>query len=1047
MFFSFFFFKVRINLTLEGVNILLLSFYFSICLFFPLLVLLTFFFVVIALFFPVLLLHGTKAAGKQQQQEREIITSRVMSLPGLRDGTSIPLRLIYSCMLPSTGNCLLPPYPYISSETVSGASPFVSEVEIEKRESANDRLTEEGAQKEEKKRLPGPPSHYELGWFSGFYELVSSSAPASNGMAMGEKEVFSVQETPPHRHSSRASTSSSASSFSSHHSFNLSSPPLPSETVATSHSFPSTLSYRGGCGYYLVPHPGKNVRSASGSTASRRNNDTENAVRKEMESEEFHCEVTGKKPVFSPQWLTPSLFSSSGLPSSSFPGIFDLLWLPPSIPLACGSPLSQGPLHQEERSCCTRTLTSSSDPCIAQTTPPPAIVQHCLHTRESNGSPSPHVSPFSSATSLPSPHVPCCLAACTDGTVRLLFYRGFSSLQEGVAVASASLPSAFSTVSSFCESAVVVGVSSPSFPDLGNHNGGTELEEHIPMLTSSTPFLFPSLERSPTFYLLCTSHKGSCHVHRIDPCLFSSKRPLSSPIEVKKRRDVVSETEEERAVPPSSSLTPLSGHSFDAWCSAALTIPCTEMEVDQRVAVGEYLYTFEENVLVATAHAVSSSVASLPRVVEEENQVEAPFYESVEAATRRSSNAAEDHPDSFHAHENLHQRTCNGTTPMKTTPVLLTGGDDGYLDLYHAYYTVATPESEGERKEEERVSRVAARMTKALEEQEPIWHRDRRYPFDAGVVSIAPVRRVGCAAMCDSVFSSVYDTPLGTLYKSLFLPTPSFPSPTSSSVSFSQNVEAGWVSCPSSIVVDSSFTTPYVLVGCYDESITLLDLRKLPSLPHGSSSLRSVSSTRLHRNVSSSSSCYIARKENLGGGVWRVQQTLFPFVEDTAASQEVEIPIFRSSSSTPLCLPTMFGPSRWVSERNILVLPLMQFGAGLLPYDVLAAEGAVFGEHVIPLRPPERSPTSEQGASLDGSHVTAEPLVYDTAVLGMARQKSATSDLCNGIANKSQVGLEEELSISIFLATTSFYEKRVDAYECGPLPASCSINDVIRSWP
>lgn len=281
------------------------------------------------------------------------------------------------------------------------------------------------------------------------------------------------------------------------------------------------------------------------------------------------------------------------------------------------------------------------------------------------------------------------------------------------------------------------------------------------------------------------------------------------------------------------------------------------------------------------------------------------------------------------------------------TPLLATGGDDGVLQLFQAYQETAVEEKEG------------GNYT--------VWHCDRRCSFDAGVVSIAPIRRAP---------AELYRSSLHSLY---------FPASASSTPSPMSRA---------SLPVSSS-ATPYLLVGSYDESLTLVDVRRMNS-------------------KGSLASCSVARKENLGGGVWRVTRGLFAMTEQKEAAATV-------------------APG-WVSQRNALVLPLMQGGAGLLSFDVLASQDAVFGD-VVPLPADHRSEGKSVspihfGPPLAETEQQQEVLVYDTAVLGLKR--------CHTSPEVSDGTVEFQL------CTASFYEKRVDLLTFGPFDENLSIGDILE---
>lgn len=164
--------------------------------------------------------------------------------------------------------------------------------------------------------------------------------------------------------------------------------------------------------------------------------------------------------------------------------------------------------------------------------------------------------------------------------------------------------------------------------------------------------------------------------------------------------------------------------------------------------------------------------------------------------------------------------------------------------------------------------------------------------------------------------------------------------------------------------------TPYCLVGSYDESISLVDVRQL-SRP-------------------------VAQRGRLGGGVWRTSRVLNPlFTRPAVADDRAEL---GSASSAMLGLMershvgSAAGSCGWVNETNVLVLPLMQRGAALVGYDVLAPAAEVFSSEVFYFE----------------EDVADDALVYDTAVL------PAPASAC---ADEGPV-----------VATCSFYERRIDLW-------------------
>jgi diphthine methyl ester acylhydrolase len=192
--------------------------------------------------------------------------------------------------------------------------------------------------------------------------------------------------------------------------------------------------------------------------------------------------------------------------------------------------------------------------------------------------------------------------------------------------------------------------------------------------------------------------------------------------------------------------------------------------------------------------------------------------------------------------------------------------------------------------------------------------------------------------------------------------------------------------------------TPYFLVGSYDESIALVDVRSM------------------RRPV--------ARRKALGGGVWRTSRALCPLWRTATVRQRAtwsnanlqlmvdalvttESPTTTAATS-PSALPR---PCGWVNTSNVLVLPLMQRGAALLPYDVRAAAEEVFGDAPLTYFFAEEG-DNNGGTAVSFFHpaLTKHSLVYDAAVL----RPSADDDT------------------PAVVATTSFYERRIDVWSVHP---------------
>ncbi|KAK7198043.1 hypothetical protein NESM_000759900 [Novymonas esmeraldas] len=170
----------------------------------------------------------------------------------------------------------------------------------------------------------------------------------------------------------------------------------------------------------------------------------------------------------------------------------------------------------------------------------------------------------------------------------------------------------------------------------------------------------------------------------------------------------------------------------------------------------------------------------------------------------------------------------------------------------------------------------------------------------------------------------------------------------------------------------TAHATPYFIVGSYDESIALLDARSM------------------RRPV--------ARRCGLGGGVWRTSRCLHPRwrADDTAAA---------AAAPMPAC--------SWVNTHNVLVLPLMQGGAALLPYDVHAAAEVVFGGEADDPLVCLYAAADEGGVAA----LTEHTLIYDTAVL---RPLDCTA--------VGETGRPAAAAAAAVVATVSFYERRVDVW-------------------
>lgn len=1009
---------------------------------------------------------------KKKRQRNSNTKKKVkdMSAPSL-EGTSVSVRCIHSCSVPYNANCLLPPYPYRRTDGCHGSLPAVTdavfasssstcvnagaihkkpvevpggqEIEHQKKKNAVEDEKDRTHENEKESHTSScTSSMYEVAWISGFYTLLPpSAAPPAVVEAMEDavpEDSTACATATPQRTSSFSSSDSST-------------PALLEPCTTTGIPAPAVVSYIGGCcGYH---HSLSFTRSSPTANASVEEEDGQQRSVARGRCEDVQSVTTSSQWLTPPPPLLPISSSSSYLPSS-FPGVFDLLWLPPSIQTRL-LPLC---LPHGRPTCCGLPSSDNRMEGWKGTTTP--IASSAL---------------FSS--------LPRVLAACTDGTVRILSApptalsppeaeggRKGTLHEDGLWDAASSstscappdsdfvlveAPGRFASLSCTPEEETDSSATTPRSP-------ATEGRAAPMMLTSATPFFLSSSSSTSCAkeqfgYVLTTAHQGGCRVHRVGrwPCVSCGG---ASPVKESHSGDTSS-------LPPpkneetmrSGVVATLDGHAFDAWCSAVLTIPCEEEEGHTPMVEGSHRYTIVENVFASPPPIIfsSSAAGTSPLGHAKGEKADGPRGVFSEPTTGGTGMA--------------------GSSTRVVTPVLLTGGDDGYLDLYHTYAPCRVPTatacdstSEREWREETTVASLSSHPPHTRRERrgnqpmmdavEPMahlfWHRDRRYTFEAGVVSIAPIRRVGdsslsswCAApspypSSDSQptasFASVYDIPFERMYHPIF-----HSSASSSTCATLSHPSRGYTSA--SIVVNSSFSTPYVLVGCYDESVTLLDLRKLPSQPPGGVS--TFFTGRCRNVLPGSSSCYIARKCHLGGGAWRVQRTLFPFVVESTAEDVCDgyscrmTPLF-SSSPTP---PEWISPTGWVSERNILVLPLMQSGAAMLSYDALAAESAVFGEHVLPLSSPILCGSDRQDAPscVSTPAAVAEPLVYDTAVLGVAQRPSFTEPCAIQHRHHSFPSESKGYALSILLGTTSFYEKRVDIHEFGPLCASWSINDVL----
>ncbi|KPA73806.1 hypothetical protein ABB37_09686 [Leptomonas pyrrhocoris] len=188
----------------------------------------------------------------------------------------------------------------------------------------------------------------------------------------------------------------------------------------------------------------------------------------------------------------------------------------------------------------------------------------------------------------------------------------------------------------------------------------------------------------------------------------------------------------------------------------------------------------------------------------------------------------------------------------------------------------------------------------------------------------------------------------------------------------------------------TALPTPYLLVGSYDESIALVDVRNMRAP--------------------------VARRGGLGGGVWRTSRCLCPLWPAEAPSSSSLLADCRNRNlalmvENAAADRTTVASCGWVNTSNVLVLPLMQRGAALLPYDVRAASTEVFGDAPLDhFMPDEEAGAEQRAVTACRPAVTDMTLVYDIAVL----QPLTSSD-------KTAV-----------VATASFYEKRIDVWSVRP---------------
>ncbi|CAJ1015748.1 hypothetical protein, conserved [Leishmania lindenbergi] len=212
--------------------------------------------------------------------------------------------------------------------------------------------------------------------------------------------------------------------------------------------------------------------------------------------------------------------------------------------------------------------------------------------------------------------------------------------------------------------------------------------------------------------------------------------------------------------------------------------------------------------------------------------------------------------------------------------------------------------------------------------------------------------------------------------------------------------------------LSTAHTTPYLLVGTYGESISLIDVRSM------------------RRPV--------AQRGGLGGGVWRTSRCLLPLWDSGAAVSDGAATVADDDGNVNLSLLLASARANyrhsevkrpcavqnlscgWVNTANVLVVPLMQRGAALLPYDVRASAEEVFGHADVPLAYfYGEAVESDSEAAPSATHIptlTDKSLVYDAAVLRPL-----------GWSDFRGAGAAADWSAAV-VATVSFYEKRLDVW-------------------
>lgn len=212
--------------------------------------------------------------------------------------------------------------------------------------------------------------------------------------------------------------------------------------------------------------------------------------------------------------------------------------------------------------------------------------------------------------------------------------------------------------------------------------------------------------------------------------------------------------------------------------------------------------------------------------------------------------------------------------------------------------------------------------------------------------------------------------------------------------------------------LSAAHATPYLLVGSYDESISLVDVRSV------------------RRPV--------AQRGGLGGGVWRTSRCLLPLWDSGAAVSDnfgaaagdggnLNLSLLLASARTGCCRRGAKRPctmqslaNGWANTSNVLVLPLMQRGVALLPYDVRASAEEVFGNADVPLTYFYNEAAESDSEAVPGAPLiptlTDNTLVYDAAVL---------RPLDRIDSHGAETAVDRSAAV---VATVSFYERRIDVW-------------------